>query len=130
MSYPYLGLSSIHAKGKKTKLESRSEFCLFVGYPKGTRGYYFYSTKEKKVFISTNATFLEEDYMKYFKPKSKLVFEELTDDVISPSIEDKIKKAFRKDKSLETQQISDPRRSGRVVRQPERYLEIGESCDQ
>ena len=90
-------------KGKTTKLESRSELCLFVGHPKVTRVYYFYSTEEKKVFVNTSTIFLEENYMKDFKPKSKLVLEELTVDVISSSVEDKIEKALRKDKSLETQ---------------------------
>ncbi|PON59419.1 hypothetical protein PanWU01x14_159290 [Parasponia andersonii] len=47
-----------------------------------------------------------------------------------PSIEDKIEKALRKAKSLETQQTSNPHCSGRVVRQSERYFGIGESCDQ
>ncbi|PON67908.1 hypothetical protein TorRG33x02_263430, partial [Trema orientale] len=57
--------------------------------------------------------------MKDFKPKSKLVLEELTDDVISQSIEEKIEKALRKDKSLEAQHTFDPRCSERVMRQPE-----------
>ena len=64
-------------KNKTTKLESRSQVCLFVGYPKETRGGYFYSPEDNKVFVSTNATFLEEDYMREFKPRSKVVLEEL-----------------------------------------------------
>ena len=35
---------------------------FFVGYPKGTVGGLFYSHKDNKVFISTNAKFLENDY--------------------------------------------------------------------
>ena len=58
-------------KGKMTKLESRTQTCLFVGYPQGTRGYYFYNPKEQQVFVSTNVKFLEEDYMKDYEPKSK-----------------------------------------------------------
>ena len=50
---------------------------MFIGYPKGTRGGIFYNPKEKKVIVSTHATFLEEDYMNNFKPKSKVVLEEL-----------------------------------------------------
>ena len=49
----------------------------FIGYPKGTRGEIFYSTKDKNVFVSTHATFLEDDYMKNYKPKSKVILEEL-----------------------------------------------------
>ena len=58
------------------KLESRTEVCMFVGYPKGTRGGLFYSPSDKKVIVSTHATFLEEDYISNFKPKSKIILEE------------------------------------------------------
>ena len=51
---------------KQQKLESRTEMCMFIGYPKGTRGGIFYNPKEKKVIVSTHATFLEEDYMNNF----------------------------------------------------------------
>ena len=64
-------------KGKIGKLEPRTKVCMFVGYPKGTREGLFYSPSGKKVFVSTNATFLEDDYMTIFKPRSKVVLEEL-----------------------------------------------------
>ena len=66
------------------KLESRTEVCLFIGYPKGTRGGIFYSSSEKKVIMSTNEKFLEEDYVNNFKPKSKLILEELDSAQESP----------------------------------------------
>ena len=50
---------------------------MFVGYPKGTRGGLFYSFSDKKVFVSTHATFLEEDYINNFKPKRKIILKEL-----------------------------------------------------
>ena len=50
-------------KGKVDKMESRSDICLFVGYPKGTRGYYFYNPQDKKIFVSTNVIFLEDKYI-------------------------------------------------------------------
>ena len=53
------------------KLESRTEVCFFIGYPKETRGGLFYSSSEKKVLVSTNAQFFEEDYVNNFKPKSR-----------------------------------------------------------
>ena len=46
--------------------------CLLVGYPKETRGYLFYSCKDNKVFVSTNAKFLENDYMNNFTPRSRV----------------------------------------------------------
>ena len=42
-----------------SKLDARSEVCLFVGYPRGTKGYLFYNPKEQRVLVSTNARFLE-----------------------------------------------------------------------
>ena len=77
-------------KGKTGKLEPRIEVCMFVGYPKGTRGGLFYSPLDKKVFVSTNATFLEDDYITNFKPRNKVVLEELRFDQIrkSPSTTD------------------------------------------
>ena len=51
-----------HVLNKKAnKLESCTEVYLFVGYPKGTRGRIFYSPKDKKVFVSTHATFLKNN---------------------------------------------------------------------
>lgn len=47
-------------KGKTNKIESRSEVCIFIGYPGKIKGYYFYSPQEKKVFVITNTTFLEK----------------------------------------------------------------------
>ena len=64
-------------KNKTTKLEPGSQVCLFVGYHKETMGGFFYSSEDNKVFVSTNATFLEQDYMREFKPRSKVLLEEL-----------------------------------------------------
>ena len=44
------------------KLERRSKLCLFIGYPKETKGGMFYDPQENEVFVSKNATFLEEDH--------------------------------------------------------------------
>ena len=45
------------------KLRSRSDKCLFVEYPKESKGYYFYHTEEQKLYISLRATFLEKKYL-------------------------------------------------------------------
>ena len=71
----YAGCPAHVLKGKTGKLESRTEV-----YPKGTRGGLFYSPQDKKVIVSTNATFLENTYMTDFKPHSKTVLEELQSD--------------------------------------------------
>ena len=50
--------------------------CLFIGYPKSTRGGIFYNPRDKKVFVSTHATFLEHEYINDFKPRSKVLLED------------------------------------------------------
>ena len=45
---------------------------------------FFYSSSKKKVIVSTNAKFLEEDYVNNFKPKSKVILEELDSTQESP----------------------------------------------
>ena len=45
-------------KRDPNKLEARTYVCLFVGYPKGTKGYLFYDPQEQMVIVSTNARFL------------------------------------------------------------------------
>ena len=69
------------------KLDAKSEFCLFVGYPKGTRGYYFYNKFDIKVFVSTNAKFMEEEYIMNHTVRD---MNEWTKKTKSPSIQDNV----------------------------------------
>ena len=89
--------------------------CLFVGYPKETRGGFFYSAEENKVFVSTNATFLEEDYMREFKPRSKIVLEELLASSTSMPSTIVVDKNIVPSTSELYQNDLPPRHSGRVV---------------
>ena len=107
-------------KGKIGKLEPRTKVCMFVGYPKGTREGLFYSPSGKKVFVSTNATFLEDDYMTIFKPRSKVVLEELRSNQIRKSPLTTGEQQS-KETAIPIQNILVPRRSGRLVRLPSRY---------
>ena len=49
---------------KTDKLRPKFDRCLFVGYPKETKGYYFYLTVEQKVFVSSRAVFLKKEFLK------------------------------------------------------------------
>ena len=73
----------------------------------------------------TNVTFLKDDYITNFKPRSKVVLEELRSDKIikSPSTTDKRQS---QETTILIQKILVPRRSGRVVRLPSRYRHEGE----
>ena len=81
-SLQHFGCPAHVLKGKTKKMESHTETCIFVGYPKGTKGYYFYSPSDLKVFVSTNAKFLEKDYMNEFIPKSRIVLNEMLGDKV------------------------------------------------
>ena len=116
-------------------MDSRTEVCLFIGYPKGTRGGIFYNPRDKKVFVSTHATFLEYEYINDFKPRSKVLLE----DVLENKSQDDMTRVVNKDTDSMTTRVVDidnetndttdfssqkvviPRRSGRIRRPPERY---------
>ena len=105
-------------KKKTGKLEPRSELCIFVGYLNGTRGGLFYSHQDKKVFVSTNATFLEHDYMKSFKPRSKIVLEELLlEQNDAPQLTSFVK-IQRQRTLIPNQDPPQLRRSGREIKLP------------
>lgn len=97
-----------------------------MGYPKGTKGWLFYNLAEQKVFVSTNAVFLEDDYMMDRKPKEKFVFQELTNEVVVPQqIPTTIEEPPNISDTLPNS-TSPPRRSGRMTRLPSRFLLIEE----
>lgn len=101
-------------KGKADKLESRTNvcFCFFVGYPRGTKVGLFYSPKDQKVIVSTDAWYLEEDYIIDHKLNSKIVLEELREKkpaqtYLTPTVQE-----VTSHETVVNTQV--PRRSGRV----------------
>ena len=120
-------------KGKPDKLEQKSEVCLLVGYPKETRAYLFYSRKDNKVFVSTNARFLENDYMNNFTPRSRVVLAEMNEPVnvqpIDETRDDVNVLDTPQDTTQEMSSTQMPRRSGRIVRPPIRFIGLGETYE-
>ena len=58
-------------KRKSDKLEAKTEVCMFLGYSNESKGYLFYNHKDNNVFVSTNAKFLEDDYVYLMRRKSE-----------------------------------------------------------
>lgn len=113
-------------KVKTDKLESKLELCTIVGYPKGIKGWLFYNPREQKVLVSTNAIFLEEDYMIDRKSLEKVILEEIQEKSIpNPSMTELEENPPLPDPVVTTV----PRRSARIVRTPNRFSFLGESYE-
>ena len=79
------------------------------------------------MIVSTNAQFLEEDYMINNKPRSKTILEELRGEGnvnLIPLTE------VNPSPVASTQRQGEPRRSGRVVRQSECFIGLGEVLEE
>ena len=102
------------------KLAPKSEKCVFVGYPKETKGYYFYNRYENKVFVARNGTFLEKEFLRKGTSGSKIDLEEIREpeDNIEPMVETEPIPQSVEEPVQDTQII---RRSGRSRSGPERY---------
>ncbi|KAK8617193.1 hypothetical protein V6N13_117159 [Hibiscus sabdariffa] len=100
-----------------TKLEPKSEKCTFVGYPKETKGYYFYN--ENKVFVARTGVFLEKEFLMNSVKGRNIELEEVQQQqVIEPEVE-RISQAVEENSTdLETQPL---RRFTRERHEPERY---------
>jgi hypothetical protein len=59
------------------KLSSRSDKCIFMGYPKETKGYYFYYKSENKIVVARHAVFLEKEFLARGSNESNVQLEEI-----------------------------------------------------
>ena len=98
-----------------------------MGYPRGTKGYFFYDPKEQRVIVSTNACFLEQDYMLDNKPRSKVILDELRAELNEGNEVPIPKTTVNQPQVVRTQETRVPRHSGRVVTQPERFIGLEKS---
>ena len=102
------------------KLASKSDKCLFVGYPKETKGYYFYIPSENKVFVARNGVFLEREFISKRVSGSKTSLEEVKEPEVAtePSMEilQDSQPVFQS-----TSSAQGARRSSRFHHEPKRY---------
>ncbi|KAK8665989.1 hypothetical protein V6N13_006142 [Hibiscus sabdariffa] len=102
-----------------TKLEPKSQKCTFVGYPKETKGYYFYNSKENKVFVVRTGVFLEKDFLSYNGNGRNIELKEVQQQQVhEPEVEETPQVVEGNSTDLETQPL---RRSTRERHEPERY---------
>ena len=100
-------------KQSSDKLDAKSKLCWFVGYPKGIRGYNFYNKSDMKVFVSTSAKFMEEEYIMNHIIKDMNKYTEKTE---FPSIQDNVVPVDPQPLIPNTDTPNMPHRSGRVIR--------------
>ena len=134
MKYLHIwGCPALVLKGKFDKLEAKSEVCMFLGYSKETKGYLFYNHKDNKVFVSTHAKFLEDDYVNNFNPRSKVVLAELDEPVIEQPMDettdDMVVLDTPQDTTHEMSSTQVPHCSGRIVRPLIRFIGLGETYE-
>ncbi|KAK8636397.1 hypothetical protein V6N13_124143 [Hibiscus sabdariffa] len=102
-----------------TKLEPKSHKCTFVGYPKETKGYYFYNHKENKVFVARTRVFLEKDFLSSKEDRRNIKLEEVQQlQDTEPEFERFSQTVEENSTNLETRPL---RRSTRERHEPERY---------
>ncbi|KAL4292023.1 hypothetical protein GQ457_14G020980 [Hibiscus cannabinus] len=101
------------------KLEPKSQKCTFVGYPKETKGYYFYNPKENKVFVARTGVFLEKEFLSSKGNGRNIELEEVQQQQVhEPEVEETSQVVEENSIDLETQPL---RRSTRERHEPERY---------
>ena len=100
------------------KLETKSDKCLFIGYPKESIGYSFYLPSEQKVFVSKHAVFLEKEFMHKGDSGSKIELNEVQEEQTNIDQSVDPESINRIDEPSHTQE---PRRSSRIRVVPERY---------
>jgi hypothetical protein len=59
------------------KLTPKLDKCFFVGYPRETKGYYFYNKAEGKVLVARNGVFMEKEFLSKGVSGSKVQLEEI-----------------------------------------------------
>ncbi|KAK8640965.1 hypothetical protein V6N13_008716 [Hibiscus sabdariffa] len=102
-----------------TKLEPKSHKCTFVGYPKETKGYYFYNHKENKVFVARTGVFLEKDFLSSKEDHRNIELEEVQQQQDTEPEVERFSQTFEENSTdLETRPL---RRSTRERHEPERY---------
>jgi hypothetical protein len=60
-----------------TNLDPKLTSIFFVGYPKETKGYYFYYQSENKIIVAHHDIFLEKEFLTKESSGSNVILEEI-----------------------------------------------------
>ena len=106
---------------------------MFLRYSKKTKGYLFYNHKDNKVFVSTHAKILEDDYVNNFNPRNKVVLAEMNEPVneqpMDEARDDVAILNTPQDITHEMTSTQVPRRNGRIARPPIKFIGLGETYE-
>ena len=103
-----------------------------MGYPKETKGYYFYLPSDNKVFVARFGTFLEREFISKRSSGSKVNLEEIQDpqvntepnengEGVQPISTDEVATVTEPVGEPESEPVTQIRRSARTRNEPERY---------
>ena len=90
----------------------------FVGYPKETKGYYFFDPKENRVFVARTGVFLEKEFLSKKDTRNIELREVQQQQPVEPKFEQTPQSVEESSTDLETRPL---RRSTRERHEPERY---------
>ena len=93
-----------------------------MGYPRETKGYYFYHPQENKVFVALHAFFLEKEFLDAVVSGRKVELDENRSDTVPGNESTTEHEQTIRDESVpQPSYTQGPRRSERVRTIPERY---------
>ncbi|KAL8123290.1 hypothetical protein AgCh_011313 [Apium graveolens] len=118
--------NGVAERRNQTLLESVRSMMSYSDLPKLPHGY---SPKNRDIIVSTNARFLEEDYIMNHKPMSSVILEELVGG--TDNTHEAVVQVEQPQQNIQpvTNTTPVPRRSGKVIQQPDRFMFLGESSD-
>ena len=79
--------------------------------------------------VFTNVSFLKESYIQDFKSQSKVVLEDISNSIVTLMDLDVENVPINEETQKEQHTPREPRRSGRIVRQLDRFMSIGEALE-
>jgi transposase InsO family protein len=65
-----------------TKLEPKADKCFFIGYPRETKGYYFWHKSTNRILVENGAIFLENEFLQRLKSSGSSVTLEETQETL------------------------------------------------